>query len=382
MDAPSDLGAQALRRLRDHRQYTGGVNDAHIDDFAKLATLDTVKRIDEARGEVKFSADILAYYAQHAESFLAPTKLHPKAGEAHMESSQLGVVLCVERWNFPYYQLARVAGPQLMAGNVLVVMHAACVPQCLIDFETFLLDAGALVGATTNLFVSYEHSDCVIDDSRSKGVALTSSLSAERKVAARAGQNLKKSTMELGGTDALIVLDDADLDKTITWAVWGRMCNAARICCAAKRFIVLDSIADKFLENLKTALDALKPDPLRHQARQPRVPGRGFRPRGVVLPRQGRGGRHCRGQRFRPRPRRLGVDEGRGPRPAGREPGRYRDGLRQQHQLVRRRHAVRRHQGLELRTRAGPHGHPGVCQQEAGPQRALRGPHLSLRGAV
>ncbi len=237
--------------------------NARVDDFAKLATQDMGKRIDEARAEVKFSADILAYYAQHAESFLAPTKLHPKHGEAHMESSPLGVLFCVEPWNFPYYQLARVAGPQLMAGNVLVVKHAGIVPQCAIAFEKLLLDAGAPVGAYTNLLISYEQSDRVIDDARVKGVALTGSVEAGRKVAARAGQNLKKSTMELGGSDAFIVLDDADIDGTIPWAVWGRMYNSGQTCNAAKRFIVLDTVADQFLAKFRAALEALKPgDPM------------------------------------------------------------------------------------------------------------------------
>jgi len=236
---------------------------SHVDDFAKLETLEMGKRINEARGEVKFSAAILSYYARHAEAFLAPTKLHPKVGQAHMESSPLGVLYCVEPWNFPYYQLARVAGPQLMAGNVLVVKHAGCVPQCAIAFEKLLLDAGAPVGAYTNLLISYEQSDRVIDDPRIKGVALTGSLEAGRKVAARAGQNLKKSTMELGGSDAFIVLEDADIDKTIPWAVWGRMYNAGQTCCAAKRFIVLDAVADPFLAKFKAALEALKPgDPM------------------------------------------------------------------------------------------------------------------------
>jgi len=236
---------------------------ARVDEFARLETLEMGKRIDEARNEVTFSADILEYYAQHAEAFLAPTKLNPKAGEAHMESSPLGVLFCVEPWNFPYYQLARVAGPQLMAGNVLLVKHAACVPQCAIAFEELLLDAGAPVGAYTNLLISYDQSNVVIDDSRVMGVALTGSVAAGRKVAARAGQNLKKSTMELGGTDAFIVLDDADLDKTIPWAVWGRMYNGGQTCCAAKRFIVLDAVADQFLARFTTALEGLKPgDPM------------------------------------------------------------------------------------------------------------------------
>jgi len=230
----------------------------NVDEFATLATLEMGKRIDEARGEVKFSADILAYYAKHAQAFLAPTTLNPKVGEAHMENSPFGVLFCVEPWNFPFYQLARVAGPHLMAGNVLVVKHAGCVPQCAIAFEKLLIDAGAPKGAYTNLLISHEQSDRVIDDPRIKGVALTGSVEAGRSIAARAGQNLKKTSMELGGSDAFIVLDDADLEKTIPWAVWGRMYNGGQTCCAAKRFIAVDSIADKFLAKFKSALSELK----------------------------------------------------------------------------------------------------------------------------
>src|SRR5450830_353821 len=181
---------------------------ANVDEFAKLATLEMGKRINEARGEVKFSADILAYYAKHAERFLAPEKLNPVHGEAHMESSPFGVLFCVEPWNFPFYQLARVAGPQLMAGNVLMVKHAACVPQCAIAFEKLWIDAGAPAGIYTNLLVSHAQSDSVIDDLRIKGVALTGSVAAGRSIAARAGKHLKKTSMELGGSDAFIVLDD------------------------------------------------------------------------------------------------------------------------------------------------------------------------------
>jgi succinate-semialdehyde dehydrogenase/glutarate-semialdehyde dehydrogenase len=236
---------------------------AHVDDFAKLATLEMGKRIDEARGEVKFSADILAYYAKNAERFLAPAKLHPTIGEAHMQSSPIGVIFCVEPWNFPYYQLARVAGPHMMAGNTIVVKHAGCVPQCALAFEKLLLDAGAPVGAYTNLFISHEQSNTVIDDPRIKGVALTGSVAAGRVIAARAGQNIKPSSMELGGSDAFIVLDDADLEHTVKWAVWGRMYNAGQTCCAAKRFIVEEKIADKFIEKFQAALTALKPgDPM------------------------------------------------------------------------------------------------------------------------
>jgi succinate-semialdehyde dehydrogenase/glutarate-semialdehyde dehydrogenase len=234
-----------------------------VDEFARPMTLEMGKRIGEARGEVEFSSSILAYYAQHAERFLAPVKLRPQFGEAHMESSPLGAIFCVEPWNFPYYQLARIAGPHLMAGNVLLVKHAGCVPQCAIAFERLWIEAGGPVGLYTNLLISHEQADQVVDDPRIKGVALTGSVAAGRSLAARAGRNLKVSSMELGGSDAFIVLEDADLEPTVKWAVWGRMYNTGQTCCAAKRFIVVDSLADAFLAKFRAALAALAPgDPM------------------------------------------------------------------------------------------------------------------------
>src|SRR6202453_4938056 len=167
--------------------------------FAHTMTLEMGKRIGEARGEVEFSSNILAYYAKNAERFLAPVKLDPTLGEGHMESSPIGLVFCVEPWNFPYYQLARVAGPHLMAGNSILVKHAGIVPQCAIAFEKLLTEAGAPAGLYTNLLISHDQSDHVVDDPRVRGVALTGSVAAGRSVAARAGQNLKPSSMEPGG---------------------------------------------------------------------------------------------------------------------------------------------------------------------------------------
>jgi succinate-semialdehyde dehydrogenase/glutarate-semialdehyde dehydrogenase len=234
-----------------------------VDALAHTMTLEMGKRIAEARGEVEFSSNILDYYAKNAERFLADVDLHPTLGKGHMESSPIGVVFGVEPWNFPYYQLARVAGPHLMAGNVLLIKHAGIVPQCAIAFEKILIDAGAPIGLYTNLLISHEQSDRVVDDPRIKGVALTGSVAAGRSIAARAGQNLKPSSMELGGSDAFIVLDDADLEHTIKWAVWGRMYNTGQTCCAAKCFIVSEKLADKFLEKFQAALGALKAgDPL------------------------------------------------------------------------------------------------------------------------
>jgi succinate-semialdehyde dehydrogenase/glutarate-semialdehyde dehydrogenase len=234
-----------------------------VEELARIMTLEMGKRIAEARGEVEFSSRILAYYAENSERFLAPVKLNPVNGEAHMESSPIGVIFGVEPWNFPYYQLARVAGPHLMAGNVLVVKHAGIVPQCAIAFEKLWLEAGAPAGLYTNLLISHEQSNAVVDDVRIKGIALTGSVAAGKSVAARAGQNVKVSSMELGGSDAFIVLEDADIDHAVKWAVWGRMYNAGQTCCAAKRFIVVDTVADAFLEKFKSALLTLSAgDPL------------------------------------------------------------------------------------------------------------------------
>ena len=235
------------------------------EQFAHLMTLEMGKLIGQARGEVLLSADILDYYATNAEKFLEPHYLMPSSGEAIVVNSPFGVLFGIQPWNFPYYQLARFAAPNLMAGNVIMVKHASCVPQCAIAFEKLWLEAGAPIGAYTNLLISHDQVNKVIDDPRIKGVALTGSVEAGKLVAARAGQNLKKTTMELGGNDAFIVLDDADLDKTIEWAVWAKMNNAGQCCVAAKRFIVVEKLAERFLEKFKAALMALKPgDPMDH----------------------------------------------------------------------------------------------------------------------
>jgi len=234
-----------------------------VDEFARPVTLEMGKLIDQARGEVVLSADIIDYYAKNAERFLRPQHLKPGSGKAVVESSPFGVLFGVQPWNFPYYQLARFAAPNLMAGNVVMVKHAGCVPQCAIAFEKLWRKAGAPVGAYTNLLISHDQVNRVIDDPRVKGVALTGGVEAAKRIAGRAGQNLKKSTMELGGNDAFIVLKDADLDKTVKWAVWAKMNNTGQCCVAAKRFIVVEKLADRFLKKFQNALAALEPgDPM------------------------------------------------------------------------------------------------------------------------
>jgi len=234
-----------------------------VDEFARPMTLEMGKRIDEARGEVAISADIIDYYARNAERFLAPQKLKPKSGQATIESSPLGVLFGVQPWNFPYYQLARFAAPNLMAGNVVMVKHASCVPQCALAFDRLWREAGAPLGAYTNLFISHDQVNEVIDDPRIQGVALTGGMDAARGVAARAGQNVKKTTMELGGNDAFIVLADANLDKAVQWAVWAKMNNMGQCCVAAKRFIIVEKLYDRFLAGFQAALASFTPgDPM------------------------------------------------------------------------------------------------------------------------
>lgn len=233
------------------------------EEFARPVTLEMGKLFAESLGEVALSADILDYYATHAERFLAPETLDPESGEAVVESSPLGVLFGVQPWNFPYYQLARFAGPNLMAGNVVMVKHSGTVPQCAIAYEQLWRDAGAPEGAYTNLLISHDQVLTVIDDPRIRGVALTGGVAAARGVAERAGKNVKKSTMELGGSDAFIVLEDADLEKTLNWAMWAKMNNMGQCCIAGKRFIVVEALADRFLEKFTAAMEALQPgDPM------------------------------------------------------------------------------------------------------------------------
>lgn len=230
---------------------------------ARLISIEMGKVLPEAIGEIELSADILAYYAEKAEQFLAPLKLDVEKGNATVLSQSLGVIYCVEPWNFPYYQLARVAAPNLMAGNVVMVKHAPGVPQCAEAFEALFREAGAPAGAYTNLFITNDQSETLIARPEVRGVALTGSERAGSAVAAQAGRALKKSTMELGGADAFIVLDDADLDQVIPNAVAGRMWNNGQVCTAAKRMIVHDSLVEEFTIRLEKAIGEFRyGDPL------------------------------------------------------------------------------------------------------------------------
>ncbi|KDE20354.1 succinate-semialdehyde dehydrogenase [Acetobacter aceti 1023] len=230
---------------------------------ARLIATEMGKALPDALEEIDITADILSFYADGAEEFLAPTPLKVKEGRAKIINQPLGVIYCIEPWNFPYYQLARVAGPNLMAGNVVIAKHAPNVPQCALAFEKLFHDAGAPAGVYTNIFLSNDQSAELIKDVRIRGVALTGSERAGQTVAAEAGAALKKDTMELGGSDAFIVLGDADLELAIKWATWGRFANNGQVCTAAKRMIVHETLYDAFLDGIKKAITQFRiGDPL------------------------------------------------------------------------------------------------------------------------
>lgn len=229
--------------------------------YAELLTLEMGKVIGEAEAEVELSAQILEYYAEHAERLLAPQKLpvaDPAEGEALLVNEPLGVLLAIEPWNFPYYQIARILAPQLSAGNTLLLKHASNVPQCAAAFESLMRDAGLPQGAFQNLYATRDQVEQIINSPKVHGVALTGSEGAGAVIASQAGKALKKSTLELGGSDAFIVLEDAELEKTIDWAVFGRHWNAGQVCVSSKRMVLVEAIYDKFMEGYTKGVAALK----------------------------------------------------------------------------------------------------------------------------
>lgn len=233
---------------------------ADADGYAKLLTLEMGKITAEAKAEVELSAKILEYYVRHAETLLKPQKLpvlDPAEGEATVVHDPLGVLLAIEPWNFPYYQIARILAPQLSVGNTLLLKHASNVPQSAAAFEKLMRDAGLPDGAFINLYATRSQIETIINDPRVHGVALTGSEAAGSVVAAQAGKALKKSTMELGGADAFIVLADADLKKTVDWAVFGRHWNGGQVCCSSKRLIVVDEVYDTFLDQYRKGVSGL-----------------------------------------------------------------------------------------------------------------------------
>lgn len=226
--------------------------------LAELITTEMGKPIRESRIEIDYSANILDYYADNAEEFLKPEKLTTEKGDALVFSEPIGTLLGVMPWNFPFSQIARFAAPNLMAGNTILLKTASNIPQCGEAFQALFTKVGAPEGLYTNLLISGKETSALVEDQRIKGVSLTGSEGAGSSIAKIAGENIKKSVLELGGTDPMVVLNDADLEKVMSGTINGRLRNAGQACTSSKRIIVQEDIYDAYLAQVKTYVENMK----------------------------------------------------------------------------------------------------------------------------
>lgn len=226
--------------------------------LAQLMTLEMGKPITQAIAEIQKCALVCDYYAEHAVTFLADEPAPSDASLSWVKYQPLGVILAVMPWNFPFWQVFRFAAPALMAGNVALLKHASNVPQCAIAIEQILTQAGFPTGAFQTLLIGAAQVEAVVRSPHVKAATLTGSEPAGASLAKIAGEYLKKTVLELGGSDPFIVATSADLDEAVTVAVKARMLNNGQSCIAAKRFIVLDAVADAFTEKFVQAFRTLK----------------------------------------------------------------------------------------------------------------------------
>jgi succinate-semialdehyde dehydrogenase / glutarate-semialdehyde dehydrogenase len=250
------------RPVEERAQIVGRAGELMLerkDEFAALVTREMGKRIQEAGGEVQLAASILGYYAEKGPRFLEARRIDVMKGEAIVENDPIGVILAIEPWNYPLYQVVRVAGPNLVLGNAILLKHAELNPQTALAIEKCFLDAGVPAGVYTNVFLAIPDVEQVIAHPLVQGVTLTGSEKAGSAVASLAGKHLKKSVLELGGSDPFIVLDTDDLGRTVKAAAMGRMQNSGQACIAAKRLIVPEDIYEPFVEGLKQAFSTFSP---------------------------------------------------------------------------------------------------------------------------
>ncbi len=236
------------------------------DEPARLNTLEMGKLFTDSLWEIEITLPLFEYYAKNGERLLAPERLpvgDPRAGSAVRIYQPLGIVLEIEPWNGPFFQIVRPLAAQLMAGNVVLLKHASIVPQCAAAMEILMRDAGLPAGVFTNLYATHAQAERIIADPRVCGVTLTGSEAAGAKVAAQAGAHVKKCVLELGGSDAMLVLDDADLGQAVQGAMLGRLSASGQACIADKRMIIADSLYDGFVTRLTAAIESLRPgDPM------------------------------------------------------------------------------------------------------------------------
>jgi succinate-semialdehyde dehydrogenase/glutarate-semialdehyde dehydrogenase len=242
--------AERVRRL-------GAALRDNKDKLAARITAEMGKTLTEAEGEVEKSAGNCDYYADNGPAMLANEVIATTARESYVQFEPLGVILAVMPWNYPIWQLIRHAAPALVAGNVIVLKHASNVMGCAQLIEKVALEAGLPVGAIQALVLPGSRVEDVIADPRVVAVTLTGSDAVGSKIAETAGRHIKKTVLELGGSDPFVVLEDADLDKASDYAARSRFQNAGQVCISAKRFIIHDAVADEFVERLKARAENL-----------------------------------------------------------------------------------------------------------------------------
>jgi len=232
----------AARILRDRR-----------DEWAGLMTREMGKPITESRSEVEKCAWVCEYYAEHGEDFLAPAPAESDASKSYVAYRPLGVILAIMPWNFPFWQVFRFAAPALMAGNGAVLKHAPNVPGCALAIGDIFAEAGFPQDLLTPVLIHHKHAGEMIEDPLVRGVTLTGSTQAGRTVAAQAGQALKPTVLELGGSDPYIILADADIEQAVAACTTARLLNSGQSCIAAKRFVVVEAVRDVFEARLQEA---------------------------------------------------------------------------------------------------------------------------------
>ena len=399
--------------------------ESEKDRFGRLMVTEMGKPIQAARDEAAKSAFGCRYYAENAERFMADEVVETPAKLSLVRYQPIGPILAVMPWNFPFWQVFRFAAPALMAGNVGLLKHASNVPQCALAIEEIFRRAGFPEGVFQTLLIETEQVRQVIEDPRVAAVTLTGSTGAGASVASAAGKVIKKSVLELGGSDPFIVMPSADFDTAVRTAVKARVINNGQSCIAAKRFIVHESIADEFERRFTEGTEALKVgDPMdpatdvgplatesqvktieeqvrrtvaagarvldrRRAGRPPRLvlrpdragrdheglaglERRGVRPGGDAVPGAEPGRGDPAGERRPLRPRRQRLDPGRGGAGPVHRRDRGRHGVHQRDGGVGPPASVRGCQAVRFRARAGPVRHPGVPQHQNGLDRQLR----------
>ncbi|HEX6782358.1 MAG TPA: NAD-dependent succinate-semialdehyde dehydrogenase [Solirubrobacterales bacterium] len=250
--------------VADRAALVGRVGELHSErrqELAEIIVREMGKPIEQALMEVDFAAMIYGFYADQAESLMAdePIELMDGEGTAIIRRSPFGVLLGIMPWNFPYYQVARFAGPNLVIGNTILLKHAPQCPESAEAMQKIFDDAGVPEGAYENIYASNEQIEWVIADPRVHGVSVTGSERAGAAVAEIAGRNLKKVVLEMGGSDPFILLGTDNLDEAVTAAAEARLDNTGQSCNAAKRFIVVEDLYDEFIEKFKQELSEAKP---------------------------------------------------------------------------------------------------------------------------